>query len=84
MSKNYDPGCCPHCGGMDLVFTPLQDEDECVRYYGKCNDCHSYLAENNELQFVCNETLTMDEVPEALRKLLDKKATKKPLKAKKS
>ena len=78
MSKNYDPGICPNCGSEDLVFTPLQDEDECTRYYGKCNSCHSYMAENNESVFICNETLTADEVPEALRKLLDKKATKKP------
>lgn len=84
MSKNYDPGTCPHCNSGDVVFTPLQDEDECARYYGKCNDCHGYFVENNELTFLDNESLTMDEVPEAMRKLLDKKATTKPLKPKKS
>lgn len=82
MSQNFDPGVCPHCGSEDVVFTPLQDEDEYARYYGKCNDCHGYFAENNERTFLHNETLTSDDVPEALRKLLDKKATKKPLKSK--
>ena len=73
-----DAGQCPECGSLDTVESEIQDGDELVHYYGKCNACHQYFREDNELIYVDTEKLTAADVPERIRKLLDKKATKRP------
>lgn len=71
-------GECPNCGSLDTVTSEIQDGDEMVHYYGKCNACHQYFRENDELVYVNTDALTFADVPERIRKSLDKKATKKP------